>query len=121
MSYLENNTDKIIQILVHNQLSFEEITVILQITVPINGKYISLKLRELNHKKKIVYIFYYNIVYWKLSQPEFEIADERISPSNMFIDFYRQLLKDNYGEIEAWNELAEWYRYADQYNKEVIC
>ena len=89
MTNPEITTQRILLLLSNQWLPLNKIAENLQITKLTDKKYLSLKLKELNRKKKIVYTFHVNDIYWKKNRPEFE--DQELSSFNIYTDFYREI------------------------------
>jgi len=103
----------------HQWFSLNEIVESLQITELPDKKYLGLKLKELNRKEKIVYIFHVNDIYWRKNKTEFE--DKEFASFNLYTDFYREFLDNNPEDLKAWRELGYWYGSVQQFNKAIRC
>ena len=119
MTNPEITTQRILWLLSNQWLPLNKIAENFQITKLTDKKYLNLKLKELNRKKKIVYIFHVNDIYWKKSRPEFE--DQELSSFNIYTDFYRETLDDDPEDFVAWGELGYWYERFHQHSNAISC
>ncbi len=67
MTNPEITTQRILWLLSNQWLPLNKIAENFQITKLTDKKYLNLKLKELNRKKKIVYIFHVNDIYWSFN------------------------------------------------------
>lgn len=121
----------ILKILSAKWQSLDEIVIELQINDSQDIKYLKLKLKEFVRKNLIKFIYYKGEKYWKSKKPEnsplkvpnnlvdvYEL-EEYVKRTN-YIDFYLQLLNKDSHNINAWKELAYYYKGIDS-SKENLC
>lgn len=121
----------ILKILSATWHSFDEIVIELQIYDSQDIKYLKLKLKEFVRKNLIKLIYYRSEKYWKSKKPEntplkvpnnlvdvYEL-EEYVERTN-YIDFYLQLLNKDPHNLNAWKELAYYYKGIDS-SKENLC
>ncbi len=121
----------ILKILSAKWQSLDEIVIELQINDLQDIKYLKLKLKEFVRKNLIKFIYYKSEKYWKSKKPEnsplkvpnnlvdvYE-QEEYVKRTN-YIDFYLQLLYKDSQNINAWKELAYYYKGIDS-SKENLC
>lgn len=107
---------KILTVLSEKWSTLENIIEEMGLLDSLDIKYLNLKLKELNQKKKVIYKFDNNDFYWKTNRPEY-ITNINLAD----IDFYSDILDIDPFDAEIWRYLGDIYSKLNEFELSIEC